>query len=73
MPTTGRRSGRWGVPVDIILDTTNVFAVKQDLRSLLQESANHHTVLLPIVVSYLIWYLSDQTEEMVQDHADPGY
>ena len=62
-----------GSAVDIILDTTNVSAVKQDLRSLLQESANHHTVLLPIVVSYLIWYLSDQTEEMVQDHADPGY
>ena len=62
-----------GSAVDIILDTTNVSAVKQDLRSLLQETANHHTVLLPLVVSYLMWYLSDQKEEMVQDHADTGY
>ncbi len=62
-----------GTAVDIILDTTNVSAVKQDLRALLQETANHHTVLLPLVVSYLMWYLSDQKEEMVQDHADTGY
>ena len=62
-----------GSAVDIILDTTNVSAVKHDLRALLQETANHHTVLLPLVVSYLMWYLSDQTEEMVQDHADMGY
>ena len=62
-----------GSAVDIILDTTNVSAVKQDLRAILQETANHHTVLLPLVVSYLMWYLSDQKEEMVQDHADTGY
>ena len=62
-----------GSAVDIILDTTNISAVKQDLRSLLQETANHHTVLLPLVVSYLMWYFSDQTEEMVQDHTDTGY
>ncbi len=62
-----------GSAIDIILDTTNVPAVKQDLRALLQETANHHTVLLPLVVAYLIWYLSDQTEEMVQDHSDTGY
>ena len=62
-----------GSTVDIILDTTNVPAVKQDLRALLQETSNHHTVLLPLVVSYLMWYLSDQTEEMVQNHVDPGY
>jgi len=43
-----------GSAVDIILDTTNVPAVKQDLRSLLQETANHHTVLLPLMVSYLM-------------------
>ncbi len=62
-----------GNTIDIILDTTNVPAVKQDLRALLQETANHHTVLLPLVVSYLIWYLSEETEEMVQNHLDPGY
>ncbi len=62
-----------GNTIDIILDTTNVPAVKQDLRALLQETSNHHTVLLPLVVSYLMWYLSDQTEEMVQNHVDPGY
>lgn len=62
-----------GNTVDIILDTTNIPAVKQDIRSILEKTDNHHTVLLPLVASYLMWYLSDQTEEMVQDHADTGY
>ena len=62
-----------GTTIDIILDTTNVPSVKQDLRTLLQETANRHTVLLPLVVAYLMWYLSDQNGEMVQNHVDPGY
>ncbi len=61
-----------GSAVDIILDTTNVSAIKQDLRTLLRETGNRHTVLLPLVVSSLMWYLSDQQEEMVQDHSDTG-
>ncbi len=60
-------------PVDIILDTTNIPEVKNDLRRLLEESGNHHTVLLPLVASYLLWHMAAPGEELVQDHVDPGY
>jgi len=60
-------------PVDIILDTTNIPEVKNDLRHLLEETGNHHTVLLPLVASYLLWHMAAPGEELVQDHADPGY
>jgi hypothetical protein len=64
---------RLGNEIDIILDTTNVPDVKSDIRRLLQESGNHHTVLAPLVVAYLLWHMSDPQEELAQDHKDPGY
>ncbi|MHB1606551.1 MAG: hypothetical protein ACYC9S_08535 [Leptospirales bacterium] len=63
----------WGSAIDIILDTTNVPSVKNDLRHILQESGNHHTVLLPLVASYLLWHMAAPGEELVQDHENPGY
>ncbi len=62
-----------GSTIDIILDTTNVTYVKNDLRHILQENGNHHTVLLPLVASYLLWYMASPEEDLVQDHEDPGY
>lgn len=64
---------RLGSDIDIILDTTNIPEVKSDLRHQLQENGNHHTVLLPLVASYLLWYMASPDEELAQDHADPGY
>ncbi|MGL3709462.1 homoserine dehydrogenase [Leptospirillum ferriphilum] len=63
----------WGTEIDIVLDTTNIPAVKNDLRHFLEESGNHHTVLLPLVVSYLLWHMTGSNDELVQDHIDPGY
>ncbi|MHB8369741.1 MAG: hypothetical protein ACYDBP_08630 [Leptospirales bacterium] len=62
-----------GTTVDIILDTTNVAKVKNDLRHILEESGNHKTVLLPLIGSYLLWYMASPDEELVQDHEDTGY
>lgn len=64
---------RWGSDIDIILDTTNIPSVKTDIRHILQESGNHHTVLLPLVASYLLWHMAAPDEELVQDHSNPGY
>jgi hypothetical protein len=64
---------RWGSDIDIILDTTNIPSVKNNLRHTLQERGNHHTVLLPLVASYLLWHMAAPDEELVQDHSDPGY
>jgi hypothetical protein len=63
----------FGSDIDIILDTTNIPSVKNDLRHTLQENGNHHTVLLPLVASYLLWHMAAPDEELVQDHSDPGY
>ncbi|MHB1285945.1 MAG: hypothetical protein ACYCYP_05170 [Leptospirales bacterium] len=62
-----------GSNIDIILDTTGSTFVKNDLRHLLQESGNHHTVLLPLIAVYLLWHMAHPEEELVQDHIDPGY
>jgi glyceraldehyde-3-phosphate dehydrogenase/erythrose-4-phosphate dehydrogenase len=62
-----------GSKIDIILDTTNIASVKNDLRHALEESGNHHTVLLPLVVSYLLWHMTGSDDDLVQDHSDPGY
>lgn len=62
-----------GSSIDIILDTTGVTFVKNDLRHLLLESGNHHTVLLPLIAAYLLWHMANPEEELVQDHEDPGY
>jgi len=64
---------RWGEDIDIILDTTNIPSVKNDLRHILQESGNHRTVLLPLVASYLLWHMSSPDQELAQDHSNPGY
>jgi D-arabinose 1-dehydrogenase-like Zn-dependent alcohol dehydrogenase len=62
-----------GSEIDIILDTTNIPSIKKDLRHALEENGNHHTVLLPLVVSYLLWHMTGSDDELVQDHSDPGY
>ncbi len=60
-------------PVDIVLDTTNLPEVKDQLRHLLQETGNHHTILLPLLASYLLWHMASPKDDLPADHADPGY
>ncbi len=62
-----------GEKTDIVLDTSNVPSLKHDLREALKETENHHTVLLPLVVSYLLWHMSQTDEEIASDHIDSGY
>jgi predicted dinucleotide-utilizing enzyme len=57
-----------GEKIDIIIDTSNRPEVKQGIRSLLQETDNKHTVVVPMVVSYMMWYLLPNVEEIPQAH-----
>jgi predicted dehydrogenase len=63
----------YGEEIDIILDTSNVPATKQAIRKLLQDQNNQHTVLVPLVVDYLMWYLLPGDEPIPQDHVEIGY
>lgn len=63
----------FGEDIDIILDTSNVAEVKQAIRKQLAEQNNQHTVLVPMVVDYLMWYLLPGDEPIPQDHGSIGY
>lgn len=63
----------FGEGIDIIMDTSNRSDVKQNIRKLLQQTDNHHTVLIPMVVDYLMWYLLPGDEPIPQDHIEIGY
>lgn len=58
----------YGERIDIIMDTSNRPELKQALRRLLQETKNQHTVIVPLVVSFLMWYLLPGAEEIQQSH-----
>ena len=62
-----------GSSIDIIMDTSNRSEIKQALRKVLQETDNRHTVILPMVVDYLMWYLMDDKEMPQAHHKDIGY
>lgn len=64
---------RFGTKCDIILDTTNVPDVKYNIRKTLALQGNNHTVLVPMVVDYLMWYLLPGDEPIPQDHISIGY
>lgn len=63
----------FGTGIDIIMDTSNRTEIKLTLRKLLQETENRHTVILPMVVDYLMWYLMDDKEMPQAHHKDIGY
>lgn len=64
----------YGDRIDIIMDTSNRPEIKLTLRRLLQETNNQHTVIVPMVVDYLMWYLLPDVEEIPQSHhASIGY
>jgi len=44
-----------GAKVDIIFDLTGDPELRKKLRTALQESHNHHTVIAPEVVAQLLW------------------
>ena len=65
---------QFGSDIDIIMDTSNRKDLKLAARKLLQETGNKHTVVVPMVVDYLMWYLLDDAEDIPQSHhADIGY
>ena len=63
----------FGTSIDIIMDTSNRTEIKLTLRKLLQETDNRHTVIVPMVVDYLMWYLMDDKEMPQSHHKDIGY
>ena len=65
---------QFGEDIDIIMDTSNRADLKQAIRQKLQDSNNKHSVLVPMVVDYLMWYLLPGTEAIPQSHhQDIGY
>lgn len=58
----------YGSKIDIIMDTSNRPEIKLAVRKLLQETDNKHTVLVPMVVDYLMWYLLPDAEAIPQSH-----
>lgn len=64
----------FGSKIDIIMDTSNRVELKLAVRKLLQETGNQHTVLVPMVVDYLMWYLLPGSQAIAQSHhEDIGY
>lgn len=59
---------QFGTEIDIIMDTSNRAELKQAIRQALQERKNQHTVLVPMVVDYLMWYLLPGSEAIPQSH-----
>jgi hypothetical protein len=59
---------RFGSHIDIIMDTSNRPEIKQAIRQQLQAAGNHHTVMVPMVVDYLMWYLLPGAEDIPQAH-----
>lgn len=49
---------RLGEAVDIIVDVTGVDTVRDQLRSYLQESGNHHTIIMHELIAVLLMSLS---------------
>jgi predicted homoserine dehydrogenase-like protein len=49
---------RLGDAVDIIVDVTGVDTVRDQLRSYLQESGNHHTIIMHELIALLLMSLS---------------
>jgi hypothetical protein len=64
----------FGSKIDIIMDTSNRPELKVAVRKLLQETNNQHTVLVPMVVDYLMWYMLPGSEDIPQSHhSNIGY
>lgn len=58
----------FGTEIDIIMDTSNRPELKAELRKILQETDNNHTVIVPMVVDYLMWYMIPGAEDIPQSH-----
>lgn len=63
---------RLGDAVDIIVDVTGVDAVRDQLRSYLQESGNHHTIIMHELIAVLLMSLS-QGELVSMKHNQVDY
>ncbi|WP_019895499.1 Gfo/Idh/MocA family oxidoreductase [Hydrogenovibrio halophilus] len=65
---------KYGEGIDIIMDTSNRSELKQAIRRKLQDTDNRHSVMVPMVVDYLMWYLLPGSEAIPQSHHDDiGY
>ncbi|MCU7853651.1 MAG: oxidoreductase [Candidatus Thiodiazotropha sp. (ex Monitilora ramsayi)] len=61
-----------GDEVDIIIDVTGVAKVREDLRQYMQESNNHHTIIMHELIAVLLMSLS-QDELVSMKHNSVGY
>lgn len=61
-----------GENVDIIFDATNNTDLRRQIRSLLKESGNTHTTLIPEVISDFIWSVLEE-KPMPNIHQHKGY
>jgi predicted homoserine dehydrogenase-like protein len=60
-----------GDAVDIIIDVTGVAEVRADLRKHMQESGNHHTIIMHELIAVLLMSLSQgKLVSMKHDSAD---
>ena len=63
---------RLGDAVDIIVDVTGVDMVRDQLRSYLQESGNHHTIIMHELIAVLLMSLS-QGKLVSMKHSQVDY
>jgi predicted homoserine dehydrogenase-like protein len=63
---------RLGNAVDIIIDVTGVTQVRDQLRTYLQESGNHHTIIMHELIAVLLMSLS-QGELVSMKHNPVDY
>ena len=63
---------RLGDAIDIIIDVTGVAKVREDLRQLMQETNNHHTIIMHELIAVLLMSLS-QDKMVTMKHNTVGY
>ncbi|MCU7809644.1 MAG: oxidoreductase [Candidatus Thiodiazotropha sp. (ex Notomyrtea botanica)] len=61
-----------GDAVDIIIDVTGVAKVREELRRYMQESGNHHTIIMHELIAVLLMSLS-QDKLVSMKHNSVGY
>lgn len=67
-PDFAQAISTYGEQIDIIMDTSNRAELKAAIRKQLYDTNNQHTVLMPLVGHYLMWYLMGDDEALPQSH-----
>jgi hypothetical protein len=62
-----------GDDIDVIFDLTGNPEARKSLREAMVRTGNTHTVIAPEIMSYLIWGLIAEGEELPEAHTSAGY